>query len=82
MANLTSGVARFVAEALIIIPALAMGLVWAGVTVAGLLDPSFVGRHLTGISRLMTWLLIACIGCFAGGFVLLTLTRGRRRNGP
>jgi hypothetical protein len=78
MANPTSGFGRFLAEALIVVPALALGLAWAGVTLAGLMDPTLIDRHGVEIARVMTLLLTGCVACFAAGLVLFALTRGSR----
>jgi hypothetical protein len=82
MANPASRLGRFVAEALIVVPALALGLAWAGVTAAGLMDPSIIDRHRTDIERVMSLLLFGCVGCFIGGLLLFALTRGRRPREP
>lgn len=78
MANPMSGVGRLLAEALMIAPVLVLGLAWAAVTLAGLLDPTLVELHRSWIEELMTLLLFGCLACFVGGVILFLLTRGSK----
>jgi hypothetical protein len=78
MSRLTSGAGRFVAEALILLPAVTLGLVWAGVVFAGLFHTTAVSRHRPAIEELMTTLLFLCVGCFSLGVLLFSVTRQRR----
>lgn len=78
MSRLTSRAGRFVAEALILLPALALGLVWVGVVLTGLFGPSAVTRRHPAIEDLMTVLLFVCVSCFSVGVVLFSATRRRR----
>ena len=79
MPRISSGPVRFVAEALVILPALALGVVWALVTLAGLFHGTTVTRHRPEIEELMTLLLIVSVGCFTLGVLLFAASRGRRR---
>jgi Mn2+/Fe2+ NRAMP family transporter len=78
MSRLTNGAGRFIAEALILLPALALGVVWTGVVASGLFHASAVMRHRPVIEELMTLLLLVCIVCFSVGVVLFSATRRRR----
>jgi hypothetical protein len=78
MSRLTSGVGRFLAEALIVLPALTLGLVWTGVVFAGLFHTTAVSRHRPAIEELMTALLFLSVACFSIGVLLFSLTRQRR----
>lgn len=78
MSRLTSRAGRFVAEALILLPALALGLVWVGVVLSSLFGASGVTRRHPAIEDLMTVLLFVCVSCFAVGVVLFSATRRRR----
>jgi hypothetical protein len=78
MSRLVSGAGRFVAEALILLPALALGLVWTGVVFGGLFHALAIARHRPAIEELMTYLLLLCIVCFSVGVVLFNVTRRRR----
>lgn len=78
MSRLTRGTGRFIAEALILLPALTLGVVWTGVVVTGLFRASAVTRHRPAIEDLMTALLLVCVGCFTVGVVLFAANRRRR----
>jgi len=78
MSRLTSGAGRFFAEALILLPALVLGLVWTSVVFAGLFHATMVTRHRPAIEELMTALLLLCVACFSVGVVLFSATRQRR----
>jgi hypothetical protein len=78
MSRLVSGAGRFVAEALILLPALTFGLVWSGVIFAGLFHIAPMSRHRPAIEELMTMLLFLCVGSFMIGVVLFNATRQRR----
>jgi putative Mn2+ efflux pump MntP len=78
MSRLTSGAGRFLAEALILLPALTLGLVWTGVVIVGLFHATTVSRHRPAIEELMTALLLVCVGCFTLGVLLFSASRQRR----
>jgi hypothetical protein len=78
MSRLTSGAGRFFAEALILLPALTLGLVWTGVIFAGLFHTTAISRHRPAVEELMTTLLFLCVGCFSFGVLLFSVTRQRR----
>jgi hypothetical protein len=78
MSRLTSGAGRFFAEALILLPILSLGSVWAGVVFAGLFHATVASRHRPAIEELMTTLLFLCVGCCTLGVVLFSATRQRR----
>ena len=78
MSRFVSGAGRFFAEALMLLPALTLGLVWTGVVSAGLFHATAVSRHRPAIEELMTVLLFLCVGCFSLGAVLFSATRQRR----
>jgi hypothetical protein len=76
--RLTSGAGRFVAEALILLPVLGLGLVWAAVIFTGLFQGTTISRHRPAIEELMTFLLLLCVGCCTVGVLLFSATRWRR----
>lgn len=78
MSKLPSEAGRFIAETLIVLPALGLGLVWTGVVVSGLFHGTTISHHRPAIEELMTTLLLVCIGCFTVGVVLFSATRWRR----
>ena len=78
MFRLASEAGRFVAEALILLPTLAIGLVWTGMVFAGLFNATLVSHHRPAIEELMTMLLIVAAGCSTLGFLLFAATRDRR----
>lgn len=78
MSRLASGAGRFVAEALILLPALAIGLVWTGLIFMGLFNATAISRHRTAIEELMTMLLIVAVVSSTLGFLLFAATRERR----
>jgi hypothetical protein len=79
--RVASGLTAFFAEALILLPALALGLVWAGVIFMGLFSAVEIEHHRPAIEHLMTLLLIVAVGCFTLGVLLFALARGRRGSG-
>ena len=76
--RLTSEAGRFVAEALVLLPALSLALVWVGVIFSGLFHATGLTRHRPAVDELMTALLFLCVGCFTVGALLFTATRWRR----
>lgn len=78
MARSSFGVGRLMAEALIVVPALALGLAWSGLVLGGLMDKTLIDRHLPEIARLLSLLFITCVSCFGLGVVLFVFVRGRR----
>jgi hypothetical protein len=78
MSRLTSEAGRLLAEALILLPALSLALVWAGVIFSGLFHATGLSRHRPAVEELMTMLLFLCVGCFTLGVLLFSATRWRR----
>jgi hypothetical protein len=78
MARSGSSIGRRVAEALIVIPLLSLGVAWSGVILAGAMDATLVDRHRPEVERLMSLLLIGCVASFIAGVILYVLTRGPR----